>query len=140
MTNHPKAMRGGTRFAALPLLAALSAASPLAAESADDRPTDSEAVRTLDDVTIEGEVRLPQVLFISSRETDRPLDALAVFGPIDPREVALATPLPGGIVVPLTPRLPVPSTHGGTDAVPPAPSTLGEPDAIAPAPTQEAHR
>lgn len=32
--------------------------------------------RTLDAVEIEGEVRLPQVLFITSREVDRPMDWL----------------------------------------------------------------
>ena len=38
--------------------------------------TRAEETRTLDEVEIEGEVRLPQVLFITSREADRPLDWL----------------------------------------------------------------
>lgn len=38
-------------------------------------------VKTLDEITIEGEVRLPRVLFITSRETERPLDFLEEYLP-----------------------------------------------------------
>jgi hypothetical protein len=33
--------------------------------------------KTLEEITIEGEVRLPEVLFITSRDVERPLDSLA---------------------------------------------------------------
>ena len=98
-----------TRLAALlalPLVPAIGAETadgkaPAVAPATPAAAAPASAVRTLEDVTIEGELRLPQVLFISSREAVRPLDALAFFGPADPRAVALATPLPGDIVVPL---------------------------------------
>lgn len=67
----------------------------------------AEDDRTLEAVTIEGEVRLPQVLFITSREVDRPMDwldhydvPLAVPAAITPGWAVLAAPdaPPPGIV------------------------------------------
>ena len=59
-----------------------------------------EAVKTLDAVTIEGEVRLPQVLFITSRESDRPLEFLSLYAPVSSEELGASTVLPGMIHVP----------------------------------------
>jgi hypothetical protein len=51
-------------------------------------------VKTLDAVTIEGEVRLPQVLFITSRDGERPLDFLAMYAPATSVELGQSTLLP----------------------------------------------
>ncbi len=81
---------------ARPILAAtalvVAGAMPLAAES--------PPVRTLEDVTIEGEVRLPQILFISSRDTERPLDVLRQLSSDDAIVLGRSTPLPWRIVAP----------------------------------------
>ncbi len=64
----------------------------------------AEDDRTLEAVTIEGEVRLPQVLFITSRDVDRPMDWL------DHYDVPLAAPdgtAPAWIVL-AAPELPMP--------------------------------
>jgi hypothetical protein len=45
-------------------------AKPAAAKSAATKG----APKTLEEITIEGEVRLPEVLFITSRDVERPLD------------------------------------------------------------------
>jgi hypothetical protein len=120
-----------TVFAIPPLAAALALAIPppfaVAAETGGAGESPSAPVRTLEDVTIEGEVRLPQVLFISSRDAERPLEALAFFGPADPREVALATPIPDEILAP------------GPDPVSAPPSPV-PPDDSPPAPSQEVSR
>jgi hypothetical protein len=51
------------------------------------------APRTLDDIMIEGEVRLPQVVFITSREANRPLDWLDHYMPPGAAEVAAGAAL-----------------------------------------------
>jgi hypothetical protein len=56
-------------------------------------------VKTLDAVTIEGEVRLPQVLFITSRDGERPLDFLAMYAPATSLELGQSTVLPSTIRV-----------------------------------------
>jgi hypothetical protein len=63
-------------------------------------------VKTLDEITIEGEVRLPRVLFITSRETERPLDFLEEYlPPLDAvaNEIAPSGPVPVMIPVTVTP-------------------------------------
>jgi hypothetical protein len=75
------------------ILAAVLAFAPAFPAAAAPTP------RTLDEITIEGEVRLPQVLFITSRESTRPLDWLEHYGPPTAAEVARDTPLPGRIDV-----------------------------------------
>lgn len=54
----------------------------------------AEPQRTLDEITIEGEVPLPQVLFISSRETPRYQDHLHRRFLPSSLQLALRTPLP----------------------------------------------
>jgi hypothetical protein len=77
-------------FAAAIVVAALgAAASPVAAAPP----------RTLDEITIEGELHLPQVLFITSRESTRPLDWLDYYAAPPAAEVARTTPLPTRIEV-----------------------------------------
>ena len=58
--------------------------------------TPSGEVKTLDEITIEGEVRLPRVLFITSRETERPLDFLE--GYLPPLDVVANETTPSGPV------------------------------------------
>lgn len=53
------------------------AAATKGARSATSAPAAKTATKTLEDITIEGEVRLPEVLFITSRDVERPLDWLA---------------------------------------------------------------
>jgi hypothetical protein len=70
--------------------------------------TRAEEPRTLEAVEIEGEVRLPQVLFITSRDVERPLDWLdhyAAAAPAEERPVRvfvvpapLPSPVPGSVV------------------------------------------
>ena len=84
------------RFRASRIAAAsLAAAALTAAAPAPAAPT----ARTLDEITIEGELRLPQVLFITSRESVRPLDWLDHYAPPSAAEVARDTPLPSRIHV-----------------------------------------
>jgi hypothetical protein len=68
----------------------LRSAFPLAVAFALLLPSARAAAeaRTLDEVEIEGEVRLPQVLFITSRESERPLDFLDAFAGPDAAEIA----------------------------------------------------
>ena len=73
---------------------ALLPAILLAASGSGER-----APRRLEDIMIEGEVRLPQVLFITSRESRRPLDWLDHYAPPGAAEVAAATPVPSRIDV-----------------------------------------
>lgn len=49
-----------------------------AAKAASKPPASAQksAPKTLEEITIEGEVRLPEVLFITSRDVERPLDWL----------------------------------------------------------------
>jgi hypothetical protein len=70
-------------------------AAMLLAASASGAP----APRRLDEIMIEGEVRLPQVLFITSRESRRPLDWLDHYAPPSSAEVAATTVLPSRIDV-----------------------------------------
>lgn len=94
--------------------------------------------RTLEEVEIEGEVRLPQVLFITSRDSDRPLDWLGAYQPATAAAVALDAYRPARIyVVPLgipalldaagasplaSPAAPVAPTAPAVPTAPPAPS------------------
>lgn len=69
--------------------------------AAEGRRVDS-GVKTLDEITIEGEVRLPRVLFITSRETHRPLDFLEEYLPPLDAVANEATPS-GPVPVAVTP-------------------------------------
>jgi len=105
-----RSLRGAPFGAAL--AAALALAAP-AVPAAAAPPPPAPAVKTLDDIRIEGEIRLPRVLFLTSRETECPFDFL------DHYRVAAAMP-------PVTEPLPV---LGGVPA-------LAEPEhepAVAPA-------
>lgn len=82
-------------------------------------------VKTLDAVTIEGEVRLPQVLFITSREGERPLEFLSMYAPATSLELGASTVLPSTIrVVPEVPvvRAPNPAEAAIEDVPTPIPS------------------
>jgi len=91
------------------------------------------APRTLEEITIEGEVRLPQVLFITSRESTRPLDWLDHYAPPDAAEVARTTPLPSRIDV--IPSSEPADVHEDPD-VSAAPRSTSEPEES----TQESQR
>ena len=64
--------------------AASKSAKPAAAKSTKPAPSKSKAAangshKTLEATRIEGEVRLPEVLFITSRDVERPLDELDAY-------------------------------------------------------------
>jgi len=105
-----------------PSLGNLLAAGAAAALAVPTPYARAEEVKTLDDIRIEGEVRLPRVLFITSRETARPFDFLELCLP--PGEGA---PLPSGPV----PVVGAPAEDVPGAAAAPAP----EPDSSVPAPT-----
>jgi len=89
-----------------PSLGGLLAASAAAALAVPTPYARAEDTKTLDDIQIEGEVRLPRVLFITSRETARPLDFLDLcFPPVEGQEF---------------PTGPVPVVDTSTDAAPEA--------------------
>lgn len=106
-----------------PTLGNLLAAGAAAALAVPTPYARAEEVKTLDDIRIEGEVQLPRVLFITSRETVRPLDFLGLCLP--PAE---AEPLPAG---------PVPVVGAPAEAVPGAAASPAAPasDSQVPAPT-----
>ena len=93
------------------VLAAVPAAAPF--------PAHAEEVTTLEEISIEGEVRLPRVLFITSRDIARPLDFLDHYAP-DPLALLGPAPEPG----------PLPVLNGPLALGPPAP---GRPAPGAPA-------
>jgi len=76
-----------------PSLGNLLAAGAAAALAVPTPYARAEETKTLDDIRIEGEVRLPRVLFITSRETARPFDFLELCLPPSEGE-----PLPTGPV------------------------------------------
>ena len=96
--------RGAIAFAA----SFVAAAVIVAAAGAADVP------RTLDEIMIEGELHLPQVLFITSRESARPLDWLEHYAAPSAFEVARATPFPSRIDV-------IPPFDPADDSADPAP-------------------
>jgi len=57
--------------------AAIGVAVVMVSLARADEAAAPPAPKTLQEITIEGEVRLPEVLFITSRDVERPLDALA---------------------------------------------------------------
>jgi hypothetical protein len=75
-----------TRIAGGALLAAALALTARPPAAAATPPPAAPAVKTLDDIRIEGEIRLPRVLFLTSRETECPFDFL------DHYRVAAGTP------------------------------------------------
>jgi hypothetical protein len=86
----------------------------------------AEEARTLDEVEIEGEVRLPQVLFITSREAERPLDWLEAW------DTASAADIASGAWIAPRIHLIVPATPSGTETE----TESTEPDEI-PSATEE---
>jgi hypothetical protein len=103
-----------------PSLGGLLAAGAAAALAVPSPYARAEEVKTLDDIRIEGEVRLPRVLFITSRETARPLDFLELCLPH-----AEGNALPTG---------PVPVVGAPAEAVPGAAASPAT-DSSIPAPT-----
>jgi hypothetical protein len=79
----------------------IAAVAWLVLPAAESRGADHE-VKTLDEITIEGEVRLPRVLFITSRETERPLDFLDEYLPPLDAVASEASPT-GPVPVTVTP-------------------------------------
>jgi len=91
-------MKRSSRTAALAALAAIAAIAstmPLTSPARASTPP----VKTLDEITIEGEVRLPQVLFITSRESTRPLDWLELYDTDSAESISRGTPFPDRITV-----------------------------------------
>lgn len=127
------------------LAASLAIAAPAGATDAAD-----PGVKTLEAVNIEGELRLPQVLFITSRDSRRPLDYLEVYAAIGAAELGADTPMPGNFrfLIPLFgislrgPGVvaPPPGSRGATGVagVPGVPGVPGSPD-IAPISIPAAH-
>lgn len=124
--NHPNrapraiAVTADSRRRPVLLAAAVAALLALLALTTFSR---AEEPRTLDDIEIEGEVRLPQVLFITSREASRPLDWLDAWqeptaadiasGAWTPPLIHLLSPVPG-----------IPAVAGeGETGAPPIPGT-----------------
>jgi hypothetical protein len=77
-----------------PSLGGLLAAGAAAALAVPSPYARADEVKTLDDIRIEGEVRLPRVLFITSRETVRPLDFLGLCLPPSEGEELPTGPVP----------------------------------------------
>jgi len=77
------------------------AATPHAAASADSagRGRSRVAPRTLDDIHIEGEIPVPQVLFITARDQRRFMEFQHHRYPRTSLELGRATPMPTGVVV-----------------------------------------
>ena len=104
-------IRRMTRIAGGALLAAALAlaAPPPDADAAG--ASSAPAVKTLDDIRIEGEIRLPRVLFLTSRDTECPFDFL------DHYRVAAGTP-PVNELLPVLGDVPALAEHttGSTEA------------------------
>ena len=86
-------------FAVLDLLATPSA---FAAPSAQ-----KPRVRTLDEITIEGEIPLPQVLFVTATESARIESAYALLYTPSALDIGRAAALPGFLCVPASLATPV---------------------------------
>ena len=78
------------------------------------------AEKTLRDINIEGEVKLPEVLFITSRDVERPLDWLDTYARAESDAASGKSDAPA--VVHVVPAQPAP-----TDSTPPA-SNVKEPE------------
>jgi hypothetical protein len=91
------------RFA-LALLVALLAAPAVRAATPAEKPVKAGATRTLEAITIEGEVAVPQVLFITARDVRRFHDGLGATYQLKAIDVSRATLLPGRACV-LAPRM-----------------------------------
>ena len=88
-------------------------------------PAPAKAAKTLEEITIEGEVRLPEVLFITSRDVERPLDAVAAYLAAEDSLVAALDAAP--VRVHVTPAV------GSAAPLDPMPTT----DVPSPAPVRE---
>lgn len=115
-----------------PSLASLLAAGAAAALAVPGTTGYAAEVKTLDDINIEGEIRLPRVLFITSRETVRPLDFLGLCLPPAEGEAPPVGPVP----VVGTPATAVPGS-AGADAAAAATRTDADPSTTAPSDTSE---
>jgi hypothetical protein len=94
-------MRNRTKAIAFAFAAAFCAGIARNAEGSPDaseRPS-KEPVRTLDEITIEGEIPLPQVLFISSREEPRYGDLLHRRYFVQCADVGMGGPIAAGVWV-----------------------------------------
>lgn len=101
-------------------------AKPAAAKpkAAGAKPPAAAGRRTLGDVHIEGEVPVPQVLFVTARDQRRVLDFGHARYLRTSRQLAASTPLPGRLVIPSTaapgvpPAAPAPATPTATPEKP----------------------
>lgn len=84
-----------TRFLIISLLAAGVTAGASGGAGAAPPQGKTEVVRTLDAINIEGEIAVPQVLFITSRDYRRYRDGLGS----NYRKTALEVARPGGLPV-----------------------------------------
>ena len=91
-----------TVIATAAVLAALAVESAFAAPS-ERRPR----VRTLDEITIEGEIALPQVLFVTATESARIESAFAQLYTPSALAIGSAAALPGFLCVPSSQEAPV---------------------------------
>jgi hypothetical protein len=77
-------------------------------ECAFAAPSEKPArVRTLDEITIEGEIPLPQVLFVTATESARIESAFARLYTPSALDIGSAAALPGFLCVPLSQEVPV---------------------------------
>lgn len=105
------------------LAVALALAAPPPAASAAPAPS-APVVKTLDDIRIEGEIRLPRVLFLTSRDTECPFDWL------DHYRVAAGTP-PVNELLPVLGDVPALAEHPtGLTAAPADDRAAERPEAI----------
>lgn len=88
-------------FCALAVTAAGAAAAPASAAPASAH---KDAVRTLDAITIEGEIAVPQVLFITARDVRRFRDGLARTYRPGPLDIVRSIDTPRRVVITNAPR------------------------------------
>jgi hypothetical protein len=88
-------------------------AVPSRASASGAKAPAKSAPKTLQEITIEGEVRLPEVLFITSRDVERPLDWLAGYVDAEDRAAAHAEHAPVRVYV--LPAAPVDSAAAAED-------------------------
>ena len=103
LTASPRTVRvTAAAIAAFAVLAMLGVESAFAAP-AQQKPR----VRTLDEITIEGEIPLPQVLFVTATESARIESAFARLYTPSALDIGRAAALPGFLCVPSAQQTPV---------------------------------
>ncbi|MFN8178080.1 MAG: hypothetical protein U0167_09130 [bacterium] len=128
-------------------LALLLATSAYAAEAPKAAPAKATAkpagsAKTIKEITIEGEVKLPEVLFITSRDVERPLDWLDAYARAETDAAAAAKDGPVRVhVVPAQPTAEAdvsPASVSSTTASPAAAPESTNAPSVAPTPTPPA--